>query len=252
MISAVARVFQPGCKADCCLILEGPQGIKKSTTFRTLAEPWFIDHVPDLGTKDSLIQVHSAWVIELAELESISRAEVSSIKQFISAQIDTFRPPYGQRTGDFPRQCVFCGSVNHPTYLRDETGGRRFWPVACKAPVIDIDGLADVRDQLWAEAVFLFHEGRTWWMDTPELSNQAEQEQALRYEDDPWDELIIRWAAERQSVSIPEVLTQCLEKRKDQWTQLDKNRVARCLRSRGWIRYKARHGDDREWRYQRP
>lgn len=252
MISAVARIYQPGSKADCCLILEGPQGIKKSTTFRTLAEPWFIDHVPDLGTKDSLIQVHSAWVIELAELESISRAEVSSIKQFISTQIDTFRPPYGHRTGSFPRQCVFAGSVNHPTYLRDETGGRRFWPVACKAPVIDIDALAAVRDQLWAEAVFLFHEGRTWWMDTPELSKQAEQEQALRYEDDPWDELIIRWAENRPSVSIADVLLHCLEKRKDQWTQVDKNRVARCLRSRGWIRFKARAGDDREWRYQNP
>lgn len=252
MISAVARIFQPGCKADCCLILEGPQGIKKSTTFRTLAEPWFIDHVPDLGTKDSLIQVHSAWVIELAELESISRAEVSSIKQFISTQIDTFRPPYGYRTSDFPRQCVFAGSVNHPTYLRDETGGRRFWPVACRASVIDVDALAQARDQLWAEAVFLYHEGRTWWMDTPELSKEAEQEQALRYEDDPWDELIVKWAGDRETVSIAEVLTHCLEKRKDQWTQLDKNRVARCLRSRGWTRYKARAGGDREWRYENP
>ncbi len=133
LISAVARIFQPGCKADCCLILEGPQGIKKSTTLRTLAEPWFIDHIPELGTKDSLIQVHSAWVIELAELESISRAEVGSIKQFISTQTDTFRPPYGKRASDFPRQCVFAGSVNNNTYLRDETGGRRFWPVKCLA-----------------------------------------------------------------------------------------------------------------------
>lgn len=252
MISGVARIYVPGCKADCCLILEGPQGIKKSTAFRTLAEPWFIDHVPDLGTKDALIQVHSAWVIELAELDTISRADVSSIKQFISTPIDTFRPPYGHRAADFPRQCIFAGSVNHNTYLRDETGGRRFWPVACKAPVIDIDALAAVRDQLWAEAVFLFHEGRTWWMDTPELSQEAEQEQAARYEDDPWDELIVRWTEGRDTVSVVEVLTSCLEKRKDQWTQLDKNRVARCLRSRGWIRYKARQGDGREWRYQRP
>jgi predicted P-loop ATPase len=249
MISAVARIYQPGCKADCCLILEGPQGIKKSTTLRTLAEPWFIDHVPDLGTKDSLIQVHSAWVIELAELESISRAEVSSIKQFISAQVDTFRPPYGKRAGDFPRQCVFAGSVNNHTYLRDETGGRRFWPVKCKAPVIDIDALAEVRGQLWAEAVCLYFEGRTWWMDTPELNEMARQEQGSRYEDDPWDELIIRWADGRDSVSISEVLTQCLEKRKDQWTQLDKNRVVRCLRSRGWERFYTGPRGAREWRY---
>ncbi len=251
LISAVARIFQPGCKADCCLILEGPQGIKKSTTLRTLAEPWFIDHVPDLGTKDSLIQVHSAWVIELAELESISRAEVGSIKQFISTQVDTFRPPYGKRSGDFPRQCVFAGSVNNNTYLRDETGGRRFWPVKCLAAAIDIDALTEVRDQLWAEAVYLYFEGRTWWMDTPELSEMARVEQASRYEDDPWDEVIIRWADLRDSVSIPEVLTECLEKRKDQWTQLDKNRVVRCLRSRGWERFHNGPRGAREWRYRR-
>ena len=251
LISAVARIYQPGCKADCCLILEGTQGIKKSTTLRTLAEPWFIDHVPDLGTKDSLIQVHSAWVIELAELESMSRAEVSSIKQFISAQIDTFRPPYGKRSGNFPRQCVFAGSVNEHTYLRDATGGRRFWPVKCKAPTIDVDVLAAVRDQLWAEAVYLYFEGRTWWMDTPELNAMAKQEQASRYEDDPWDELIMRWAEGRESVSIAEVLAQCLEKRKDQWTQLDKNRVVRCLRSRGWERFHTGPRGAREWRYRR-
>ncbi|MCX6632901.1 MAG: hypothetical protein NTW28_35330, partial [Candidatus Solibacter sp.] len=139
MISAVARIIRPGCKADCCMILEGPQGIKKSTTLRTLADPWFVDQIPELGTKDSLIQIHGVWVVELAELDSISRAEVSSIKGFISCQSDHFRPPYGIRSGDFPRQCVFAGSVNHSTYLRDETGARRFWPVACRAPQIDID-----------------------------------------------------------------------------------------------------------------
>ena len=251
LISAVARIYQPGCKADCCLILEGPQGIKKSTTLRTLAQPWFIDHVPDLGTNDSLIQVHSAWVIELAELESMSRAEVSSIKQFVSARIDTFRPPYGKRSGDFPRQCVFAGSVNNNMYLRDETGGRRFWPVKCKAPVIDIDALAGDRDQLWAEAVCLYFEGRTWWMDTPDLNRLATQEQTARYEGDPWDELILPWLARRDTVSVAEVLTQCLEKRKDLWTQVDKNRVARCLRSQSWERFNAGPRGAREWRYRR-
>ena len=249
MISGVARIYQPGCKADCCMILEGPQGIKKSTALRTLAEPWFIDQIPELGTKDSLIQIHGAWVVELAELDSISRAEVSSIKGFISCQSDHFRPPYGIRTGDFPRQCVFAGSVNHSTYLRDETGGRRFWPVECKAPVIDIDALAKARDQLWAEAVFLFYEGRTWWMDTPELSQLAEREQAMRYEGDPWDELILPWIRRQDSVSVAEVLTQCLEKRKDLWTQLDKNRVARCLRAAGWERFNTGPRGTREWRY---
>jgi predicted P-loop ATPase/DNA primase len=251
MISAIARVFEPGCKADCCLILEGPQGIKKSTALRVLAEPWFTDEIADLGSKDGALQTRGVWVIEIAELDSMSRSEVGRIKAFMSRSTDRFRPPYGKRPIESPRQCVFAGSVNHSTYLRDETGGRRFWPVECQAPVIDVDALARDRDQLWAEAVSLYFDGKVWWLDSVELNRQAADEQADRYEGDPWDELIMQWAAGRESVSIEEVLSLCLEKRKDQWTQWDKIRVARCLRAHGWERFKCGPRESREWRYRR-
>ena len=114
-----------------------------------LAQPWFTDEIADLGSKDAALQTRGVWVIEIAELDSLSRSDVGKIKAFMSRMADRFRPPYGKRPIDSPRQCVFVGSVNHPTYLRDETGGRRFWPVACKAPAIDVDALADARDQLW-------------------------------------------------------------------------------------------------------
>lgn len=252
MISAVARIFAPGSKADTCLILEGPQGIKKSTALRVLAEPWFAEEIAELGSKDASMQLQGVWIVEIAELESMTRADVGRVKDFMGHLTDRFRPPYGQRTIKVPRQCVFAGSVNHSTYLRDETGGRRFWPVDCKAPVIDVDGLTTVRDQLWAEAVFLFHEGKAWWLDSPELNRRAAEEQADRYEGDPWDELILPWVESRDSVSITEVLSYCIEKKKDTWTQADKNRVARCLRARGWERFNARDGVLREWRYRRP
>ena len=252
MISAVARAFEPGCKADCCLILEGTQGIKKSTALRTLADPWFTDELPDLGSKDAAIQTHGVWLIEIAELDSMSRGDVGRIKAFMSRATDRFRPPYGKRSIDSPRQCVFAGSVNHSTYLRDETGGRRFWPVACKAPVIDVDALAEVRDQLWAEAVTMYYDGKPWWLDSVALNRDAEQEQADRYEGDPWDELILKWAAFRESVSIAEILTSCLEKKKDMWTQFDKVRVGRALRTAGWLRFHAGPRSSREWRYQNP
>jgi predicted P-loop ATPase len=251
MVSAVARVFEPGCKADCCLILEGPQGIKKSTALRVLAEPWFTDEIADLGSKDAALQTRGVWVIEIAELDSMSRSEVGRIKAFMSRSTDRFRPPYGKRPIESPRQCVFAGSVNHSTYLRDETGGRRFWPVECQAPVIDVDALARDRDQLWAEAVSLYFDGNVWWLDSVELNRQAADEQADRYEGDPWDELILAWVAGRDSVSINEVLTLCLDRRKDQWTQWDKIRVARCLRAHGWERFKAWGRGEREWRYRR-
>jgi len=252
MISAVARVFEPGCKADCCLILEGEQGIRKSTALRVLARPWFTDEIADLGSKDAALQTRGVWVIEIAELDSMSRSDVGKIKAFMSRMTDRFRPPYGKRPIDSPRQCVFAGSVNHGTYLRDETGGRRFWPVQCKAPVIDVDALADVRDQLWAEATYLYFDGKPWWLDSVSLNREAAEEQADRYEGDPWDELILEWASLRESVSIAEVLTNCLEKKKDMWTQWDRNRVARCLRANGWIRYRVGVRGSRDWRYRRP
>jgi predicted P-loop ATPase len=252
MISAVARVFEPGCKADCCLILEGVQGIKKSTALHALSQPWFTDEIADLGSKDASIQTHGVWVIEIAELDSMSRADVGKIKAFMSRATDRFRPPYGKRAIESPRQCVFAGSVNHGTYLRDETGGRRFWPVKCRAPVINVDGLAEVRDQLWAEATSLYFDGKPWWLDSVALTRDAAEEQADRYEGDPWDELILAWAACRDSVSIVDVLTSCLEKKKDMWTQTDKNRIARSLGALGWLRYRTGARGAREWRYRRP
>jgi len=251
MISAVARVFTPGCKADCCLILEGEQGIRKSTALRVLAQPWFTDEIADLGSKDAALQTRGVWVIEIAELDSMARSDVGRIKAFMSRGSDRFRPPYGKRPIDSPRQCVFAGSVNHGTYLRDETGARRFWPVECKALVIDVDALAEARDQLWAEAAQLYFDGKPWWLDSVELTRDAAEEQADRYENDPWDELIIPWLEGRDSVSIADVLSLCLEKKKDQWTQMDKIRVARCLRALGWARFRIGRRGSRDWLYRR-
>jgi predicted P-loop ATPase len=247
LMSAVARIYVPGSKADCALILEGDQGLMKSTALKVLADPWFTDEIADLGSKDAAMQTRGVWVIEIAELDSMSRGDVSKIKGFISRTADRFRPPYGKRLIESPRQCVFAGSVNHSTYLRDETGGRRFWPVGCTR--ILIDDLARDRDQLWAEAVARYRAGERWWLDTAELNAAAEQEQADRYEGDAWEGPITKWIQEKDSLSIDEILTGCLDKAKGTWTQFDKTRVARCLRALGWERYKAGPRSGRECRY---
>lgn len=249
LISAVARIYRPGVKADCCLILEGPQGSKKSTALKTLAGPYFTDELADLGSKDSALQTRGVWIIELSELDTLGRSEVTRIKAFMSRTTDRFRPPYGKRLIESPRQCVFAGTVNHTEYLRDETGARRFWPVQCG--FIDVDSLARDRDQLWAETRTCFSSGEKWWLDSPELLELAGKEQTARYQGDPWEEVIAPWLRVRTDTSISELLDRCLSKPQAQWTQGDKNRVGRCLRALHWERYRERDGERLEWRWRK-
>jgi predicted P-loop ATPase len=170
----------PGCKNDCALILEGPQGLKKSTALRVLGEPWFTDDIADIGSKDAQLQIRGAWIIEWSDLDAMSRVDISKVKAFMSRAIDRFRPPYGHRLVELPRESVFAGTTNSDSYLRDVTGARRFWPVRCG--VIDIDSLKQDRDQLWAEAVVRFRDGASWWLEKQFLVEAAEMEQAERYE----------------------------------------------------------------------
>jgi predicted P-loop ATPase len=246
LISAAARVMQPGCKADHCLILEGAQGIRKSTALRTLAGQWFTDELADLGNKDSSMQVSGVWIVELAELDAMNRSEAGRVKAFVSRSLDRYRLPYGHRVIEVPRQCVFAGSVNHNDYLRDETGGRRFWPVMCS--VIDIESLARDRDQLWAEALTRYQVGEPWWLDTQELTAQAATEQAARYLGDTWWDKIQALVDSRDSVSIAEILGE-LGLTPDRQSQREANRVASCLTSIGWRRRRVGPREKRSWRY---
>ena len=181
LISAVARVERPGCKADQVLILEGPQGILKSSALQALANPWFTDRISSLGSKDAAMEVAGVWLVEMSELDALTKASNSAIKSFVTRRSDRFRPPYGRHVIDHPRQCVFAGTINPlEGYLNDPTGARRFWPVVCGD--IDLETLVRDRDQLWAEARVRFQAGMPWWLDTPELEALARPEQEARCE----------------------------------------------------------------------
>jgi predicted P-loop ATPase len=245
-IAGVARVMRPGCKADYVVILEGAQDKGKSTAIERLFSPWFSDDLAELGTKDAAMQVRVAWGIEIAELAAMSRGEIEKVKAFITRKVDRFRPSYGRRVIEVPRQSVFIGSTNADAYLKDETGGRRFWPIRCGA--INLHAIKRDRDQLWAEAVVRFNNDESWWLiDADEISD-ARREQADRYQDDPWQEPVAKYVAERSSVSVAEILSSVLLLDKSKWTQADQNRIARCLRTIGWKRYRGER-PEREWRY---
>jgi predicted P-loop ATPase/5S rRNA maturation endonuclease (ribonuclease M5) len=248
-ISAVARVYRPGCKADHVLILEGAQGIQKSTVFQALGAPWFTDQVADLSSKDAALQLQGAWIIELAELDAMSRHEVGRVKAFLSVSFDRVRPPYGRTVMRYDRQCVFAGTVNCSDYLRDETGNRRFWPVRCTNDRIDIAGLVANRDQLWAEAVAAYRAGEKWWLED-ETAARAEQEERMAA--DSWEEPISVYLADtardagplmrdRPYVTLPDVFKRAL--------QLTVEKQGRLK----WERRRVRNEDGSlEWRYLAP
>jgi predicted P-loop ATPase len=250
MIGATARVLNPGCKHDHVPIIEGPQGIGKSRALKILFGDFFCDEIGDLGSKDAAMQLPGVWGFELAELDAYSRAEAGRIKAWVSRTADRFRPPYGTRVIELPRGCVFVGTTNNDTYLKDETGNRRFWPV--RATRIDVAGLERDRDQLWAEAYRLYCGGAPWWFVNQEIVRQARQEQADRLIDDPWDGVIGAYLTTRTDVSVAEVLTEAICIDRTRWGQVEQNRVARCLKAREWQRVQVRSGDKRVWRYRRP
>ena len=184
-VSGVARVVSPGCKADQSVILEGAQGTGKSMAVRTLFDPWFSDEIADLGSKDAAMQCAGVWAIEIAELDSMSRAEVSRVKAFLTRTTDRFRPPYGRRIIEAPRQCIFVGTTNQDEYLKDETGNRRFLPI--RTGRVDTNALARDRHQLWAEAVTLHANDAKWWLVNPGIERRAQAEQRARLVTDPWE-----------------------------------------------------------------
>jgi predicted P-loop ATPase len=246
-IAAVARIMRPGCKADYVPILEGFQDKGKSTAIELLFKPWFSDDLAELGTKDAAMQVRVAWGIEIAELASMTRGEIERVKAFITRKVDRFRPSYGRRVIEVPRQSVFIGSTNSDVYLKDETGGRRFWPIGCGT--IDLKAIERDRDQLWAEAAVQFKAATPWWITNTDIAGLVRDEQAARYVDDSWQEPIAKFLRSQSDVSVGDVLSSLLIEH-GRWTQTDQNRVARCLKVLGWERYRGPR-PSREWRYRR-
>ena len=197
MISAVARIVSPGSKVDAALtVLEGKQGLLKSTAIKALFDPWFTDEIADLGSKDSAMQCAGVWCVEIAELDAMNKAEVSKVKAFLSRTTDRYRPPYGRRVVERPRSCIFFGSTNARDYLKDATGARRFHPLAVGVESkIDVEGLRSDRDLLWAEAVEGYNKGDAWWFSDPSnrrTAIEASAQQEERYQLDPWEQPISR------------------------------------------------------------
>lgn len=190
LCAMVARVFAPGIKFDHVLVLEGAQGIGKSTVADILGGEWFTDAKLDLRDKDSMQTIFGRWVVELGELATIRHADLETTKAFISRRVDRLRISYGHYAQDFPRQTIFIGTTNADEYLKDPTGERRFWPVRCTKTLFDFESLRAVRDQLFAEAYFAWRDcGESLYLGDKERA-ASHLEQAERSEHDIWVDVI--------------------------------------------------------------
>ena len=232
MISAVARAFQPGCKVDTMLVLDGPQGAGKSTAAAILAgQDWFSDSLPAVGTKDASDHIRGKWFIEIGELASLSKTETETTKAFISRQVERYRRPYDRSETTYLRRCVFVGTTNQDTYLKDETGNRRFWPVRVGA--IDQEALKRDRDLLWAEAVFLYRQGKPWHM-TSGAAVLAETAQLSRVSEDIWQAILEQSLEAVNEVSLKEAADKILLEQ-SKVSKADQNRLSACLKAIGFV-----------------
>lgn len=217
LVAAVSRVFKPGCKFDYVIVLSGPQGIGKSTMIARLGRSWFSDSITTVSGKEAYEQLHGVWIAELGELYATKKAETEAVKSFLSKTEDMFRVAYGRYTSVFPRQCVFYGSTNDSTFLRDRTGNRRFWPIDVgqwKHPYTLSDFTSEIVDQVWAEAYQLYLGGESIYIDSKDIEKMARSVQETHTE-----------LSEKRGI-IQEYLETLLP---DNWGSLD------LFERRGWL-----------------
>ena len=243
LIAAVARALQPGCKVDNVLVLQGLQGKKKSTALQILGGAFFSDTKFDIHDKDGRMMASRFWIIELAELASMRKADVEALKGFFSARRDDIRVPYGRVLESFPRRCVFVGSTNSEEFLPGDDQQRRYWPV--RINVIDTDALTTDRDQLWAEATARFLAGERWWLEGEDVA-LAEVEAQSVSRSSPYTEPILNWwlklSHRPDTVTTSQVASEALSMLTSQATGGVRQEIGMALRAMGFDRVKKRLG----------
>lgn len=234
-LSMVARIFSPGCKVDNMLVLEGPQGTLKSTSLGVIGGKWYTDISESPLSKDFFLVLQGKMLVEVGDLDSFRRVEETLIKRLLTCRVDRFRVPYGRLAQDYPRRCVFVGTTNEDAYLKDQTGGRRFWPI--RTGKINLVYIKDAREQLFAEAVSRYRAGELWYqMPYEETIN----EQEARRQTDEWESVIGQYLAIKQEVTVSDIALEAIGIDKSKMDMAVQRRINTVLRFLGWTRHNLR------------
>lgn len=258
LVGMVRRAKEPGCKFDFMPILEGPQGRGKTTALEILARPWFGNTDFVVGDKDSMAVLQGKWLYEIAELDSFHRADATRMKSFVSRTVDEFRPAYGRRILRVPRRAVLVGTTNQHEYLKDSTGNRRFWPLQCRG-AIDLDGLARVRDQLFAEALVRLKDGEPCYPTREEQDALVVPQQERREIADAWEQGVHVYLERPddlnmrppEAVSTYDILVHGLKIDVGKITREMTTRIGMVMRKLGWEKFEQR-GRHPRYVYKRP
>jgi len=248
LVSAIARVMCPGCKVDEMVVLEGAQGLGKSTCIMELfGAPYYLETAEAPASKDFYVVMQGNWVVEIGEMQSFSKADITQVKMTITRRDDKYRAPYDRHATSHPRQCVFIGTTNTDNYLSDPSGARRFLPVMCRKA--DTELVRRYRVQLWAEALALYRQGYKYWEYPKDM---AAAEQDARYVEDPWEEAVMRYveggcpslfypsgqAGPVDEVTVMGLLKHALQMDLARMGKPEQRRVADVLKRMGWERAK--------------
>jgi predicted P-loop ATPase len=234
LIAAVARAFRPGCKVDTTLILQGGQGIGKSTFFKVLAGDWFDDGLgSNVTDQNEKMRLSAHWILEWGELERIfSQRDASSIKAFLTSTHDSYRRPWGKTIETYPRHCVIVGSTNRDDFLNDSTGSRRFWVVPINQK-INIRKLVENRAAIWGAAVQCFLNKEQWFLNHQEEIQRQELNKEYQKEE-PWFEAIASYCGCKDRVTTSEILDRVLKIELGKQDKASQMRVTEVLRAIGW------------------
>lgn len=252
-VGSIDRAYQPGCKFDTMLVLEGIQDLGKSTGLRALyGSDYFRESPIDLRSNDRFLAMQGCWCREWPELDGHGKADERRVKSFLSAQVDDFRAPYGRTMVHIPRACVLAATVNPPQlgYLVDETGNRRMLPVMCGVTgAIDVDGLERDRALIWAEARDMSRAGVKRYPATREEKALCNGEQEHRMQSEVWAPRVMAFLAALKpgaEVTIREILGGPLDIPAERWDQKNSTRAGICLSRCGWVKTRQASTGDRE------